>query len=161
MIIDRVAAKVMWSKRINRFVLTKAAAGSLPFILRLPAGESWLIKRALDCGAHGLLMPMCETKEQAPSGVCACRHPDVERCKDGLRGTGAMFSPANFNQDGSVYLMYANQNITLKAQIEAKKAVDNMEALAAVDSKDALFVRLIDLAYSIGFFCTDKTIQSI
>jgi 2-keto-3-deoxy-L-rhamnonate aldolase RhmA len=38
-----------------------AAAGASP-IVRIPAGEAWMMKRALDAGAHGIMIPMCETK---------------------------------------------------------------------------------------------------
>jgi 4-hydroxy-2-oxoheptanedioate aldolase len=38
-----------------------AAAGASP-IVRIPAGEVWMMKRALDAGAHGIMIPMCETK---------------------------------------------------------------------------------------------------
>jgi 4-hydroxy-2-oxoheptanedioate aldolase len=74
------------------FAMAWAAAGSSP-VVRLPAGEPWLIKRALDCGAHGLLIPMSETKEQAPSAVSAGRYPDVEKYRVAFAALGRYFLP--------------------------------------------------------------------
>jgi 4-hydroxy-2-oxoheptanedioate aldolase len=51
----------------------------------------------------------------------------------GIRGAGAMFAPANFNQTGAEYLTHANDNIVVIVQIESRPAVENCEAIAAVD----------------------------
>jgi 4-hydroxy-2-oxoheptanedioate aldolase len=48
----------------------------------------------------------------------------------GIRGAGAMFAPAYFNQSGQDYLRHANDNILVIVQIESRKAVENCEEIA-------------------------------
>jgi 4-hydroxy-2-oxoheptanedioate aldolase len=130
------------------------SAGSSP-IVRVAAGEPWLLKRALDAGAHGIMIPMCETKvcnltslencsvpfaipfitimqEQAAAIVAAMKYPS-KRWPQGIRGAGAMFAPANFNQDSRQYLETANNNVLVIVQIETRKALDNVDEIAATD----------------------------
>ncbi|KAL1872320.1 hypothetical protein VTK73DRAFT_1551 [Phialemonium thermophilum] len=126
-----------------------SSAGVSP-IVRIPGSEGWMIKRALDCGAHAVMVPMCETKEQAEAIVRACKYPS-QRWKSGIRGTGAMFAPAAFNQTGRDYLLGANDNVMICVQIETRTAVENIETIAAVDGIDMLFVGPNDLASSMGY----------
>lgn len=49
---------------------------------------------------------------------------------NGIRGAGAMFAPAYFQQDGQEYLRHANDNIVVIVQIESRKAVENCEEIA-------------------------------
>ncbi|CAI7587746.1 unnamed protein product [Penicillium glandicola] len=107
-----------------------SSAGVSP-IVRVPGSEPWMIKRALDCGAHGIMVPMCETKEQAESIVRSCKYPSKE-WPYGVRGAGAMFAPAAFNQNGREYLTHANDNIIIIVQIESRTAIENCEAIAGV-----------------------------
>ncbi|OJJ76709.1 hypothetical protein ASPBRDRAFT_27131 [Aspergillus brasiliensis CBS 101740] len=111
-----------------------SSAGVSP-IVRIPASEPWMMKRALDCGAHAIMVPMCETK--------------------GLRGAGAMFAPAAFDQTGREYLTHANDNVMIIVQIESRTAVDNCAAIAAVPGIDMLFVGPNDLASFMGYFALD------
>ncbi|OHF02884.1 hypothetical protein CORC01_01642 [Colletotrichum orchidophilum] len=123
-------------------------------IVRIPASEHWMMKRALDCGAHAIMVPMCETKEQAEAIVRACKYPS-SRWPQGLRGAGAMFAPAAFNQSGREYLLTANDNVMICVQIESRKAVENVEEIAAVDGIDMLFIGPNDLASSMGYVAFD------
>ena len=94
-----------------------ASAGASP-IVRIPAGEVWMMKRALDSGAHAIMIPMCETKEQAEAIVNGMKYPSAS-WPNGIRGAGAMFAPALFNQNGHEYLRHANDNILVIVQIES------------------------------------------
>lgn len=139
--------------------------------MRIPASEHWMIKRALDCGAHAIMVPMCETKvskvtifssfpalnspqEQAEAVVRACKYRSA-RWPQGLRGAGAMFAHSAFNQTSREYLLSANDNVMVCVQIESQKAVDNVEEIAAVDGVDMLFVGPNDLAASMGHVAFD------
>ncbi|KAF5504949.1 2-keto-3-deoxy-L-rhamnonate aldolase [Colletotrichum siamense] len=123
-------------------------------IVRIPASEHWMMKRALDCGAHAIMVPMCETKEQAEAVVRACKYRSA-RWPQGLRGAGAMFAHSAFNQTGRDYLLSANDNVMVCVQIESQKAVDNVEEIAAVDGVDMLFIGPNDLAASMGHVAFD------
>lgn len=91
-----------------------------------------MIKRVLDAGAHAIMVPMCETKEQAEDIVRATKYPS-DNWPQGLRGAGAMFAPAAFNQTGRDYLLRANDNVMICVQIESRKAVENVEEIAKVE----------------------------
>jgi 4-hydroxy-2-oxoheptanedioate aldolase len=73
----------------------------------------------------------------------------------GFRGTGAMFAPANFSQNGMDYLRHANDNVLVIVQIETRTAVENCEEIAATPGVDMLFVGPNDLASSMGYFAFD------
>ncbi|KAK7447993.1 hypothetical protein CaCOL14_007374 [Colletotrichum acutatum] len=92
--------------------------------------------------------------EQAESIVRACKYPS-SRWPQGIRGAGAMFAPASFNQTGREYLLTANDNVMVCVQIESRKAVENVEEIAAVDGIDMLFIGPNDLASSMGYVAFD------
>lgn len=101
-------------------------------IVRVPSDSPAAIKRVLDAGAHGIMVPMIDTKEQAEAVVRAVKYPS-DRWPQGVRGAGAMFAPAAFNQNGRDYLLRANDNITICVQIESRTAVENVEEIVKVD----------------------------
>ncbi|KAJ5294692.1 hypothetical protein PENANT_c014G08606 [Penicillium antarcticum] len=116
-------------------------------IVRVPDFQSWMIKRALDAGAHGVLAPLVRTVEDAKSFVEACRFPP-----QGKRGFGSPFPMERFgpNVTATQYLTEANANLLLAVQIETKEAFDDVDAIAAVDGLDLLFVGPFDLGNGIG-----------
>jgi len=130
-----------------------ASSGASP-IVRIPADQHWMVKRALDAGAHGIMVPMCETVEQAQAIVNASKYPSKEY-PNGSRGAGAMFANLNFGQDARGYYSSANENVVVIIQIESRKGVENCEDIAKVDGIDMLFIGPNDLASSMGFFAFD------
>jgi 4-hydroxy-2-oxoheptanedioate aldolase len=66
-----------------------------------------------------------------------------------------MYAPAAFNQNGREYLLSANDNVMICVQIESRKAVENVEEIAAVDGIDMLFIGPNDLASSMGYVAFD------
>ncbi|KAF4968675.1 hypothetical protein FSARC_3961 [Fusarium sarcochroum] len=123
-------------------------------VVRIPADEPWMVKRALDAGAHAIMVPMCETKEQAERIVESAKYPS-KSYPNGFRGTGAMFAPAAFNLTGRDYLLNANSNVMIFVQIESRKGVENVEEIASVGGIDMLFIGPNDLASSLGYVAFD------
>jgi 4-hydroxy-2-oxoheptanedioate aldolase len=101
-------------------------------IVRIPADEPWMVKRALDAGAHAIMVPMCESKEQAERLVQSAKYPSEQYAR-GFRGAGAMFAPAAFNATGREYLLNANKRVMICVQIESRKGVENVEEIAKVE----------------------------
>jgi 2-keto-3-deoxy-L-rhamnonate aldolase RhmA len=99
------------------------------------------IKRALDIGAYGILVPWVNNKEEADLAVKATRYGPY-----GLRGNGprraSMFDPD--------YLQTADQEIMVVVQIETKKAVENIEDICSVEGVDATYIGPADLSASYG-----------
>ncbi len=101
-----------------------------------------IIKRILDIGAHGVLIPWVNTKEEAEYAVSACKYPP-----EGLRGCGPRRA-ALFDPD---YLQTANDELLIIAQIETRKAVSNLDDILSVEGIDACYIGPFDLARSFGF----------
>lgn len=99
------------------------------------------IKRALDIGAQGILVPWVNTKEQAKAAVDATRY-----MPKGLRGCGprraSMFDPD--------YLKTADEEILVVVQIETKQAVENIEDICSVEGVDVTYIGPADLSASHG-----------
>lgn len=115
-------------------------------IVRPPIGEAWLIKQILDIGAQTILVPMVETKEQAEAMVRAVRYPP-----HGMRGVGASLARASgFNRIPD-YLQTANDEVCLLLQIESRAGLANLDAIAATEGVDGVFVGPADLAADMGF----------
>jgi len=141
--------------QMHASVAAIAAQGVSP-IVRIPAPENWLVKRALDTGAHALLCPMMSTAEEARAFVSYTKFPvPLEKrgpgVISGVRGVGSPFAPAAFGQTQGDYTATANFNTFVAVQIETVEGLNNCEEIAMVDGIDMLFVGPNDLASSMGF----------
>ncbi|MDI1275616.1 aldolase/citrate lyase family protein [Polaromonas sp.] len=124
-------------------------------IARVPMGHGHvgeaLIKQYLDIGVLTLLVPMVDTPAQAAALVRASRYPQVDaQGKDtgGIRGMGG----ARASRWGRYpqYAHEANAQVCLLVQAETQTALDNLDAIAAVDGVDGVFIGPADLSASMG-----------
>ncbi len=99
------------------------------------------IKRALDVGAYGVVVPWVNTREEAEIAVQACRY-----APRGLRGCG----PRRAAMFDAEYLATADDEVLVIAQIETKRAVENIEAILSVDGIDVSYIGPADLSASYG-----------
>ena len=120
-------------------------SGSHP-IVRLPIGETWMIKQILDTGVQTLLIPMVESVEQAKALVRAVRYPP-----QGVRGVGAALGRASRFSRVDDYLQTANDQICLLLQIESRAGLAALDEIAALDGIDGLFIGPSDLAADMGY----------
>lgn len=119
---------------------------STQVVVRVPIGETWLIKQVLDLGAQTVLVPMVETADQARELVRAVRYPP-----NGVRGVGAALARASaFNRIGD-YLQTADREVCLLVQVENRAGLEALDAIASVDGVDGVFVGPADLAADMGF----------
>ena len=125
--------------------LAMIATGPAPAVARPPAGETRLIKQYLDAGAQTLIIPMVESAAQAEKLVRDVRFPPR-----GVRGVAGMTRASGFGRTPD-YLRTADDEICLIVQIESRAGLENIEAIAAVDGVDALFIGPADLGASLGF----------
>ncbi|HWI85417.1 MAG TPA: HpcH/HpaI aldolase/citrate lyase family protein [Sphingomonas sp.] len=114
-------------------------------IARVPIGDPAIIKQYLDIGFETLLVPMVQSAEQARLLVSAMRFPP-----DGIRGVASATSRASGFGANKDYLARANASVSLIVQIESAAGLDAIEAIAAVEGVDALFIGPGDLAASLG-----------
>ena len=103
------------------------------------------IKRLLDAGAQTLLIPYVQTAQEAAQAVAAVRYPP-----QGIRGVAGM---TRANRFGLVkdYTARANDEICLLVQVETAATLSQIEAIAAVEGVDGIFIGPADLAASMGF----------
>jgi len=126
--------------------IAAAGTGAVPLV-RAPWNDLVWIKRILDAGAYGLMIPYVNTKEEAVRAIQACKYPP-----QGIRGIAGSIRAAGFGRDTAGYLKRANDELFIMLQVETPQAIENMEAIAAVPGVDALFIGPMDLSTSMGFF---------
>ena len=124
--------------------------GTAEPIFRIPWNEPVIIKRALDVGARTLLIPFVQNVEEARAAVAATRYPPL-----GIRGV-SVAPRANDYGRVSNYHANANLDICVLLQIETRAAVEQIEAIAAVDGVDGLFIGPSDLAADLGYLGNAK-----
>jgi 4-hydroxy-2-oxoheptanedioate aldolase len=124
--------------------LQAIAAYPTSAIVRPPVGDAVVVKQLLDIGAQSLLIPMVDTPEQAEAMARAVCYPP-----HGVRGVAAQTRAGRWGRIPD-YLATARSEICLIVQIESVTGLSNVDAIAAVDGVDALFVGPADLAASLG-----------
>ncbi|KAH7226996.1 Pyruvate/Phosphoenolpyruvate kinase-like domain-containing protein [Fusarium oxysporum] len=107
--------------------LTAIASQGVSPLVRLRMTHADLIKRALDAGAHGIVVPMINTPEDARNVVQHAKFPP-----QGLRGQGSAFPGFAFGVDIPTYMAMANETVLICLQIESKLGVENVDAICAV-----------------------------
>lgn len=132
-------------RSIRDQLIALAASPTHP-VVRIPVGDTALIKMVLDAGAQTILVPMVESAEQARDLVRACHCPP-----QGVRGVGAMASRAT--QYGTVqdYIQTADDQICLLLQVENRAGIAALDAIAQVEGVDGVFIGPSDLSTDMGF----------
>jgi len=111
-------------------------------MVRVPWNDPMSIKRALDAGAYGLVIPMVNSREEAIRAVKATRYPPL-----GIRSYGG---PRARLYGGADYFEHANEEIALIVQIEHIDAVNHVDEILSVEGVDGFFIGPSDLAISMG-----------
>jgi len=125
----------------------RALAGSeTDVVMRLPAGEDWMIKQALDIGITTLLVPMVNSAAEAAKVAAACKYPP-----EGTRGMGAILARASGYGAEADYTAKANDRVCLIVQVESQSALHELEAIAQTPGVDAVFIGPADLSADMGF----------
>ena len=114
-------------------------------VVRPLSGDVNLIKQMLDIGAQTLLIPMVESAAQARQLVSAMRYPP-----EGIRGIGAALARAARWDRIPNYVHEANAQMCLLVQVETRKGLENLEAIAGVEGVDGVFIGPADLSAAMG-----------
>lgn len=125
---------------------TDAGDGGTAPVVRIPDHDAGKIKRVLDMGAAGLMVPMVESAADAEDVVEAVRYPP-----EGRRGA-APARASGYGRSFEEYFESANDQIVTIVQIETARAVENIEEILAVDGVDAIQIGQGDLSASLGVF---------
>jgi 4-hydroxy-2-oxoheptanedioate aldolase len=119
-------------------------------VVRVPWNDAVVIKRVLDIGARSLLIPFVQNAEEARRAVAATRYPPL-----GIRGVSV---GPRANRYGRVagYHHVAHESVCVLVQIETRNALGQIEAIAAVEGVDGIFIGPSDLAADLGHLANPK-----
>jgi 2-keto-3-deoxy-L-rhamnonate aldolase RhmA len=135
-----------WSIETIRTLIATSRSTEMMPVVRVPTTEYHFIARALDLGAMGVMVPMVEGHEQARRIVQAAKYPPAGR-------RGAAFGVAHDDYTGgdmAEKIRGANSEQLLIAQVETARGVEDVEAIAAVEGIDVLWIGQADLTTSLG-----------
>lgn len=114
-------------------------------LVRVSKNEEVAIKRVLDAGADGVIVPMIKNKEEAIEAVSFVKYPPL-----GKRGVG-LNRAQKYGTAFDTYQDWVNNNAVVIAQIEHIDAVNNLEEIFSVPGIDGIIVGPYDLSASMGF----------
>jgi 4-hydroxy-2-oxoheptanedioate aldolase len=130
-----------------RNVIRSGRAADTDVMIRRPFGYYDDLIQPLEMGAAGLMIPHCASAAMAREVVRAAKFQPI-----GKRGVDGVSGDSFFGMTGGrEYMEFANRETFIMAQIEDEEAIDEIDAIAAVDGIDIIFVGPADLSHSLGF----------
>ena len=125
-------------------VILQTAGQKADCIIRVPAIDEAWIKRVLDIGPTGLIIPQVKSVEEAKLAIQLCKYPP-----EGLRSVG-LARAHGYGENFQEYVASANNEVAIVLQIEHIDAVNNIEEIIKVPGIDSLFIGPYDLSASMG-----------
>jgi 2-keto-3-deoxy-L-rhamnonate aldolase RhmA len=116
----------------------------VPCVIRVPVNDETWIKKSLDIGASGIIVPQILSAEEAAQAVRWCKYPPVGSRSVGIaraQGYGAHFK---------TYVNSANTETAVILQIEHINAIHSIESIVEIPGIDCLFIGPYDLSASMG-----------
>ena len=113
-------------------------------LVRVGENDPNLIKRVMDAGAHGVIVPMVNSKEDAEKAVACVQYPPK-----GFRGVG-LAREQKYGTDFEEYKKWNEQESIVIVQVEHIKAVENLEDILSVEGVDGFIIGPYDLSGSLG-----------
>jgi len=124
--------------------LQAAAPHATEAVVRTAWNDTVLIKRYLDIGARTLLIPYVQDAQEAAAAVAAMRYPPR-----GVRGVAGLTRASRFGRIAN-YVKRAEDDLCLLVQVETRRGLDNLEAIARTEGVDGVFIGPADLAAGLG-----------
>lgn len=136
--VDMEHSPISWNEASLLFGAI-ADAGCIPLV-RVPRGTHENIKRALDAGAFGIVVPMVNTVEEAKLAIAAAKYPPT-----GNRSIGGGLHSMNFAAGPGEYYEQANEEVLVILQTESPEGIRNAEEIYSLPGCDGIFVGPNDL----------------
>lgn len=127
----------------QQLIIVIQLCGVTPLV-RVGENTPLLIKRAMDSGAFGVIVPMVNSREDAQRAVEAVKYPPL-----GTRGVG-LARAQGYGMEFNAYKKWLNKNSIVIVQIEHIRAIDNLEDILKVSGVDSFIVGPYDLSASLG-----------
>jgi 2-keto-3-deoxy-L-rhamnonate aldolase RhmA len=123
-----------------------AKSSGIAPVIRVPHLETFFISRVLDAGAEGIMVPMTSTKQQAETIVRYSKYTPI-----GQRGFGAQTGQTDYKPLKALdFMKEANEHTLIIAQIETRKAIENVDAILSTEGIDVGLIGPNDLSISLG-----------
>lgn len=113
-------------------------------LVRIPSNTSENVKKALDSGAYGIMLPMVKDRKDVEDFITYSNFPPK-----GIRGFGPGRA-SDFFLSAESYFEFEKDNILRIIQIETKEALDNIDQILSVEGIDVAFVGPYDLSFALG-----------
>lgn len=113
-------------------------------LVRVSKNEEVIIKKVLDMGADGIIVPMVCSKDDAIKAINFAKYPPL-----GKRGVG-LYRASRYGTEFEEYKKWVNEELVIIAQVEHVDAVNNLEKIVNVDGIDGILIGPYDLSGSIG-----------
>ena len=120
-------------------------AHGMKALVRVSKNEEVVIKKVLDMGADGIIVPMVSSKEDAIQAVEYAKYPPV-----GKRGVG-LYRASKYGTEFEEYKKWVNEELVIIAQIEHIDAVHNIDDILKVSGIDGTIIGPYDLSGSMGY----------
>jgi len=143
LVIDMEHTAIDYSQVLSMVQLLDLA--NIPVLIRIGKNDELLIKKALEIGAKGIIVPMVNTKTDAAKAVSYAKYFPY-----GKRGSG-LFRAQDYGMSFQTYREWNNENIIVIVQIEHIEAVKNLSDIVQVEGVDGFIIGPYDLSASAGF----------
>ena len=144
LIVDMEHAPVDLDSLLRQFQAMGNPPNCTPFV-RAPWNDLVAIKRILDTGAQGIVIPYVNSRAEAEAAVSACKYPP-----EGTRGAAMSPRAARYGTSTSQYFADANRDMVVIVSVETQEAVENLDEILSVPGLDGIFIGPMDLAVSLG-----------
>jgi 2-keto-3-deoxy-L-rhamnonate aldolase RhmA len=124
--------------------MIQATGGRIPCLVRAPWNDDVWIKRILDTGCDGIVIPQIRNSGEARTAIRACKYPPL-----GIRSVG-IARAQGYGMSLQDYIEHANQRLITVLQTEHIDAADNIESILDVPGFDAVLIGPYDLSASLG-----------
>ena len=126
-------------------LISTIQANGMKALVRVSKNEEVIIKRILDMGADGIVVPMVKSKADALEAIDYAKYPPI-----GKRGVG-LFRAQKYGLGFDEYKKWVNEELVIIAQIEHYEAVENIEEIITTDGIDGVIIGPYDLSGSMGY----------
>ena len=131
-------------EKVKTLIIT-IQANDMKALVRVSKNEEVVIKKVLDMGADGIIVPMVNSKEDAKQAVDYAKYPPF-----GKRGVG-LYRSTKYGTAFEAYKKWVDEELVIIAQIEHIDAVNNIDEIIAVDGIDGTIIGPYDLSGSMGY----------
>jgi 2-dehydro-3-deoxyglucarate aldolase len=129
---------------VEKLIIT-IQAHDMKALVRVSKNEEVVIKKVLDMGADGIIVPMVSSKEDAKMAVDYAKYPPI-----GKRGVG-LYRATKYGTKFEEYKKWVDEELVIIAQIEHIDAVNNIDEILQVEGIDGTIIGPYDLSGSMGY----------